>query len=873
MTEQKIYFKFILMALVTLIIFSVGGYLFSDRVSNHFILEVQSEQELVAERIVVNLEAYLKRVRQTVDSVLDFTPYKCGDMKERTANRFKLLWKIYPEISHLAFVAADGEVYYTGKDGNFMPLGLPLQEVYEWQYFDYGLWDELDDEGLHQRISVLMQYVPELGKVMPVPIIIFAKRVVVDGEYLGLMLVPYRFDFMFSAYCQSLVVENRREIVVTDNLGRVLFSSFPGLFLHQFFPSYGSSSDLLFMEGERFTSLDEEELPQVLASLANRTPFSTVMNILGAGRQDNILATFQSMEMVTANWTVMVATPREKADELTWRLLVPVILMCLLLLFIVACFSLFMFRHLAKLAHENAIFKAAIMSSSDGVVVLDRQGRHLLVNRSYCEFTDETSADLLGSLYREGSESGSSKGLPKDLLSLLANSGHWQGVVSYRKVGETPDIEVSQNFTEILRDGRKAGYIGNLHDISEVRRLQREVEVYSAFLNKEVERQTEVIVQSQKMESVGILAAGFAHDFNNLIASMHGNIELMEMVLQSSPQKAGRYIGKIRQISLQAGELTRQILLFSRREIGVTEVITVADLVESVMVLVPPSLPAQITFDCIENSGDLKLKVEKATVAQSLFNLVLNAAESFDEEQNGARIRIVSKAKFVDRYLGQRLNLVPGFWYCELTVSDNGCGISPSMMGKIFDPFFSTKEWSSKKGAGLGLAIAYRTIANHEGIITVNSEVGVGSTFIIYLPVASDFHELPPPAQELGDVHNLKSRKILVVEDEDLLRESLQVLLELHGARVKVAANGSKALAFLAEASVDLIVLDLVMPEMGGEEFLAEIQKREIKIPVLIMTGTVNEGYRVSKLFPVVLEVLEKPFSQKQLLHLCTEMF
>lgn len=861
------------MALAILIIFSVGGYLFSARVSSHFVAEVQNEQKVAADRIVTNLEAYLERVRQTVASVLDFVPYQSVDMKEVTAHRFKLLWKIYPEISHLAFVAADGEVYYTGKDGNFIPLGLPLQEVYEWQYFDYGLWDELDDEKLHQRISVLMRYVPELGKVVPVPIIIFAKRVVVDGEYIGLMLVPYSFDFMFKTYCQSLVVENRREIVVADNIGRVLFSSVPGLFLHHFFPSYGNTSDLFTDEGEYFSSLEEEDLPHVLAALANRNSFSTAMKISVGGRSQRVLATFQKMDMVSANWTVMVATPGEKTGELAWRLLVPVILMCLFLLFIIVCFSMFMFRQLAYFAQENAIFKAAIVSSSDGVVILDTQGRYLLVNRAYCEITDKKRAELLGGFYCEGGENGDAKGLPEDFFSLLAESGHWQGVVSYRKVGETPDVEVSQNFTRIIRSGRNVGYIGNLHNVSEVRRLQREVEVYSEFLQKEVERQTEVIVQSQKMESVGMLAAGFAHDFNNLLASMHGNIEFLEMVLQSSPQKAGRYIEKIRQISLQAGELTRQILLFSRRGVGATEVVTVADLVESVMVIVPPSLPAQITFDCIENSCDLKLKVEKGTVVQSLFNLVLNAAESFTGDQEEARIKIVAKAKYVDRYLGQRLNLVPGFWYCELTVSDNGCGISPSMMGKIFDPFFSTKEWSSTKGAGMGLAIAYRTITNHEGIITVNSELGVGSTFIIYLPVVNDLKEIPLPAQEVGGVHDLKSRKILVVEDEDLLRESLQVLLELHGAKVKVAANGEEALASLETVVVDLIILDLVMPEMGGEEFLLELQKRGTKIPVLIMTGTLNEGYRVSKLFPIVMEVLEKPFSQKQLLHLCTQMF
>ena len=194
------------------------------------------------------------------------------------------------------------------------------------------------------------------------------------------------------------------------------------------------------------------------------------------------------------------------------------------------------------------------------------------------------------------------------------------------------------------------------------------------------------------------------------------------------------------------------------------------------------------------------------------------------------------------------------------------------MMGKIFDPFFSTKEWSNQKGTGLGLAIAYRTIANHDGIITVTSELGVGSSFIIYLPVADNFDNSLPLDQEREFSHDLEAGKILIVEDEELLRESFKVLLELHGARVESAANGKEALEVMKTVSVNLILLDLVMPEMGGEEFLLEMQKLNIKIPVLIMAGTINEGYRISKHFPVVLEVLEKPFTQKQLLQHCTQM-
>ncbi|MCD6534567.1 MAG: response regulator [Deltaproteobacteria bacterium] len=870
--ENRTYIKFIFVVLTTLILFSAGGYFFYDHISHYFTKEVEREQEMVADRIADNLQAYLQRVRQTVDSVLDFTPRQVVSIKEFTAHRFKLLWEIYPEIFHLAFLAADGEVYYTGEDGDFMPLGLPLREVYEWQYFDDSLWDEIDDDELHQQLSVLMHYVPELGKVMPVPIIIFAKRVVIDGEYIGLMLVPYQFDFMISTYCQSLVVEERREIVVADNHGRVIFSSLPELLLQGFYPTYGFSPDLILEKDEQLPVLAKDELPLVLAALANRNPFSATLKISLAGQSNAFLATFKEMEMVVPGWTVMVATPREKADELAWRLLLPVIVSCVLMLLLIVLFSFFMFRRLDLFSQENAIFKAALASSSDGALVLDAQGRYLFFNRAYSKITGELLPDKLGTLFQGGREGGGLLGLPKDIFTIINERGSWQDVISYHSFGEKKNVEVSQNFSEIYRSDRRVGYISNLHDISEERRLKREVEIYSEFLHKEVARQTEVILQSQKMETVGIMAAGFAHDFNNLLASMHGNIELLEMILQSSPQKAGRYIDKIKKISQQAAELTRQILLFSRRDKGITEIVTVVELIESLMVLVPPTLPAQLSFDCAEDSGALKLEVDKAAIVQSLLSMVLNAGEAFAEDQEDARIRIFAKAKFVDRYLAERLNLLPGNWYCEISVSDNGVGIAPAMMGKIFDPFFSTKEWTSQKGTGLGLAIAYRTIANHDGVIKVTSELGVGSSFVISLPVAGNVDKPLPSEPKWEAPQDLNGRKIMVVEDEEFLRESLKVVLELHGAHVETAAHGKEALEIIKTVSVDLIVLDLVMSVMGGEEFLSEMEKRKIKIPVLIMTGTVNEGFRVSKHFPVVMEVLEKPFPQKQLLQLCSQL-
>ena len=873
---SRTYLKFLIIAVTALLLFSTAGYFFYDYVSDHYIIEVQQEQEMVAERVVENLENYFLRVSQVVDSVLNFVPHSVSDISNMTSRRFRLLWDIYPEITHLIFLNSDNEVYYTGKDGDFLPLGLPLQDVYEWQHFAVDLWRAIDDLKLHQHLTVLMRYVPELDKVMPVPMVIFSKRVVVDGEYAGLILVPYQLDFIFDSYCQNMTLDKRREVVVADSHGEVVFSSLPGLIFTALYPSYGApAADLLVSKEKQLSWLDKKQTPAVMAALSNQKPFSATLKITPQGKKSvsvTFLASFRILKVITSDWTVMVASPKMKANELAWSLLLPIIVLCVLSLFLVVVISFAMLRRADYFARESAIFKAGLVASVDGVIVLDHKGHYLFANHSYCEITGLSQDDIIGTMFKSDFANVTAKGLPSKIFTHLASRGRWQGVVTYRKVGDMPAFDVSQNFSEIYRDGRKVGYISNLHDISEERRLQREVEVYSEFLNKEVERQTEVIVQTQKMETVGILAAGFAHDFNNLLASMHGNIELLEMIIKSSPEKCGRYIDKIKQASLQAADLTSQILLFSRRDIGGTETLSVIELVESTLALVPPSIPAQIVCDYLEDSDDVNLEVDRSALVQSLLNLILNAGESFSEGQRDARIDIVAKVKFIDRYLGQRFNLVPGKWYCEITISDNGSGIPPAMMKRIFDPFFSTKEWANQKGTGLGLPIAYRTVTNHDGIITVNSEVGVGSSFVVYLPIASGIKKRV--SQELVEevAHDLKSRKILVVDDEELLSDSIKVLLELYGGQVEMAADGREALAILKNSVIDLIILDLLMPGMSGEDFLHEMERLNLKIPVMIMTGTVKEGFRICKLFPVAMEVLEKPFSQKKLLQLCCDL-
>jgi PAS domain S-box-containing protein len=871
-TWKRSYIFFLLVIVLMVLGFVCGGWLFYHQVSRHSTCEISREEHLVAGRISDNLQLYLKRVRRTIDGVLDFDAFAGPqNLKSLVAARFRLLWGICPEIKHLVFLSSDGKIYYTGREGDFLPLGLSFEEIYEWQHFSNRFWEELHDDRLHQRLASLACRLPGHKNDSLVPVILFAKKVRIKGNDAGTILIPYRFDFMFKAYCQSLV-ENRRGVIVVDNRGEVVFSSYPGLLGQKFFPAFASSIDRA-LESDNLSLLVPEERSRVVAALGQGKYFTAKIQVFPASQASPLLATFQRMDLVAPNWTIVVTAPDSRVQALAWRLLPPMAAGCLLAVVMTIVVSLLFFRRLNRFARENAIFRAGLESSPDGVMVLDVQGRYLLVNPVYCKLLNSSPQELTGTFFHPDADP--VRGLPENILARVVEQGNWRGLVTYYRDGEQPEIEVNQIFSAILWQGNLVGYFSSLGDVTEERRLKREVEVYTDYLQKEVQRQTELVLQSQKMESIGLLAAGFAHDFNNLLASMQGNLELLEMMLSSSPDKAGRYLDKIRKASIQASDLVRQILTFSRRDLGTLEVVTVVDLIEAVMVLVPPSLPAQISYDCLDDSLDLKVEIDRPSILQAILNLILNAGESFAEERPAEPwIRITSKARYIDDYLSRRFNLTPGQWFCEISVVDNGVGIPPAMLGRIFDPFFSTKEWSNRKGTGLGLAVVYRTVANHGGTVTVSSEVGSGTVFKLFLPVSGPAGKALPAGEggEEVPIGRFETYQTLVVDDEQMLRESVKVFLELQGMRVATAADGLEALDFLEREKVDLVVLDLVMPGMGGEDLLEEMGRLGIKIPVLIMTGTVNEGFRLSRRFPVVLEVLEKPFSRNDLIRTCSRL-
>ncbi|MBN2705534.1 MAG: hypothetical protein JXR89_03735, partial [Deltaproteobacteria bacterium] len=375
--------RYFIVLLLIIAVFLLGGQTFYRHVSHYFQEDAKYEQGLIAERIIDNLQSHLRRVADTVDSVLTFAHCRSGGVLEPLAGRFYLLWEIYPEISHLLFVDANGMVFSTDEGGRFASLGLPLEEVFEWQAFVECLQAPDSGPELRIRLTSFRRFFPARGETLEEPIVVFSKNIVFQGEYAGQVLVPYKLELLLDTYCRGLVLENKQEIFLVDNRGRVVFSSLAGPYLAPFSPAYGGSHDPFLDAGEAFpVRLDRRDQPEVIAALANRHPFSCRLLHQGPRGEREYLASGRVLELGAPDWTLLVAYPREYSDAMVLRVMLPVIISSLVFMLGVMLFSFTMLRRYGLVARENEIFRAGLRASADGVLVLDDQGRGLFVNQS-----------------------------------------------------------------------------------------------------------------------------------------------------------------------------------------------------------------------------------------------------------------------------------------------------------------------------------------------------------------------------------------------------------------------------------------------------------------------------------------------------------
>ncbi|MGE5487939.1 MAG: ATP-binding protein, partial [bacterium] len=378
---------------------------------------------------------------------------------------------------------------------------------------------------------------------------------------------------------------------------------------------------------------------------------------------------------------------------------------------------------------------------------------------------------------------------------------------------------------------------------------------FSKVIHDETERRraTEVTLQRQKLQSVGLLAGGIAHDFNNLLTGVIGNASLL---LEQVPPGA---VGRVRQIlssAERAAHLTKQLLAYSGKGKFVVEEVDVSEAVNAVSGLVQFSIPKGVQLELAVQTRLPCVEVDPNQLQQILMNLVINAGEAIGEGHPG-KITVATGMSDVDEPFvdatGQEVQ--PGR-YVWIEVRDTGTGIAEEDKTRIFEPFFTTKF----TGRGMGLAAVAGIVRAQKGAITVESKLGRGSTFRVYLPATSKH---VAPEQPVAAAR----ATVLVVDDEFTVRDVATAVLSGRGYRVLTATDGREALALLArkEESIDAVVLDIVMPVMGAHEFLPVLRAHHPHVKVLLTSGySESEARRLAGAGPES-AFLPKPFTADQI--------
>ncbi len=489
-------------------------------------------------------------------------------------------------------------------------------------------------------------------------------------------------------------------------------------------------------------------------------------------------------------------------------------------------------RLLERVQAQARQMKQVMEAAPEGILLLDREGRVLQANPP----AQEALALLAG--YGEGGEIVRLADRPLEDLLQPAPPGQPHELLWKERAFEV--------LSEGVRTGRKAlGWVLLLRDVTEERKVQERVE------------------QQGRLAAMGELAAGIAHDFNNVLQGIISFAELLRF-RRDMPAEAGGPLDLICQLAERAAHMTRQILDFSRRSIAERRPLDLAAFLRDAEVLLRRTLPEMIRVVLEIAPGPAWVRANETQLQQVLLNLVTNARDVMPQ---GGRLEV----RLVHLHLAEGEpppcpEMPPGRWLC-LSVHDTGTGIPPEVLPHIFEPFFTTKDRS--RGTGLGLAQVHGIVKQHDGYIDVASQVGQGTTFFIYLPLLEQGQETAPVGETapVTEVTEMGGRTVLLVEDEEVVLEAVRAGLERMGCRVLAAGNGREALALYDRRrdEMDLVLTDMVMPDMGGLELAQALWERDRDLPVVVMSGYPLEEMARQALSQGVLTWVQKPVDLRQL--------
>ena len=492
---------------------------------------------------------------------------------------------------------------------------------------------------------------------------------------------------------------------------------------------------------------------------------------------------------------------------------------------------------------ENEQWLAATLGCiGDGVIATDEQGRVRLVNVLAEQLTGWTQAEALGRDVREVFhivEEKTRQPVSNPVLEALVKGEPTDlapHTILMNKAGsEFPIDDSAAPIWDV--NGKVVGAVLVFRDITERRRLE------------------EHLRQAQKMEAIGRLAGGIAHDFNNIMTIIMGFSEILLLNSQTNTE-AKDSLRAIHEAGKRAAALTQQIMAFSRKQMLVPCVLNLNSVVRDMSVMVKRLIGSNIEF-VTESAPDLgQVKADPTQIGQVILNFAANARDAMPK---GGRLTVAtSNAVLGDETTRKHSDVMPGR-YAMLSISDNGCGMSEDVLAHIFEPFFTTKGVG--QGTGLGLATVYGIVKQSGGHIEVSSKVGEGTTFRVYLPLIEEPASMPDSQETRLAAKGHET--ILLVEDEDTVRQMTKMILDERGYRVLEASNGLEGLA-VAEGHrgpIHLLMTDLVMPKLAGREMAERILALRPELRVLFMSGYTEDVIVLQGVESASANFLQKPFT------------
>ncbi len=506
-----------------------------------------------------------------------------------------------------------------------------------------------------------------------------------------------------------------------------------------------------------------------------------------------------------------------------------------------------------RLQQTNNLLIAALESARDGVMITDLQGTIQHVNHALERMFGYDRQELLGQNPRLFKSNVHTSEFFAGMWQAILNRTSWQGeLVNKRKDGTL--IDSSMTVSPIVNaQGQLTHFVGIYRDVSEHRHMERQ------------------LFQAQKMHSVGTLAGGVAHEFNNLLAGIQGyaSLSLREQCISPTVRQFLEYVV---QLSDRAANLTKQLLAFARKSSLSRQATDVEQLLASTVDLVGQTLKMETRLDIQQreaNGEPLMALADANQLQQVLVNLALNARDAMDAAAQREPVEFRLRHQVLKCSLPAFPQNVPPGDYAVLEVEDHGCGMAPEILQQALDPFFTTKDVG--QGTGLGLPVAFGIVIGHQGSLTIDSQFGTGTCVRLYLPRMGQGDVPSEPAKNFEGAPVLEpeaqpKRRILVIDDEPAVTDIVRRFLEIVGHQVICAASCRAGLELLEHGTVaDLVILDLMIPKEEGVENIQKLRQAAPDLPILLCTGVVKTEEAEQALRQRGVEILRKPFRMNEL--------